>query len=276
MELCWDGFAAPTPESEEWQPDPDSIPVCGGQPDPRFTKSPLTDNQRSILKREERLGIAVIGPTAGSRAIPTPAHTATAPITRSGIGAWPAQIPRKFVSTQTVASASTSDSIVTSSDAHDEIETLPSPQSMTAHLPEYTLTFRAAQVEKEPSSVGTLEMLTLQKPFQRSSVPSASLRTQESLCKEPRSKSQSIPPHLRKNGSPIKRMTTSTSPVSQPVAVVPEDRSRHSDGYKRSSENAKTTTSQLVRVSTRTLDSTWSNRSRILRYGRRSWTGSFQ
>lgn len=41
-EVSWGGFAAPTPEAENWQPDPDSIPVAGGLPDLRLNKDPLT------------------------------------------------------------------------------------------------------------------------------------------------------------------------------------------------------------------------------------------
>ncbi|KAF1934373.1 uncharacterized protein M421DRAFT_502 [Didymella exigua CBS 183.55] len=62
-DLSWDSFAAPTPGAEEWQPDPDSVPIAGGLPNPRFNKSPLTQQQKQALKRDKLLSLYLDRPS---------------------------------------------------------------------------------------------------------------------------------------------------------------------------------------------------------------------
>ncbi|KAJ8110253.1 hypothetical protein OPT61_g6854 [Boeremia exigua] len=55
-ELCWDSWAAPTPEAASWQPDPDSIPVAADLPNSRLNRAPHTERQKQALKRQKLLG----------------------------------------------------------------------------------------------------------------------------------------------------------------------------------------------------------------------------
>ncbi|KZM19655.1 uncharacterized protein EKO05_0004351 [Ascochyta rabiei] len=89
-ELSWDAFPEPTPDSDRWQPDPDSIPVAGYRPDPRFNKDPLTEKQKLALMRGRRFGVAN-SCSATSSGVSSPTTSISTSI---GVGKWVVPAPR--------------------------------------------------------------------------------------------------------------------------------------------------------------------------------------
>ncbi|KAJ4384146.1 hypothetical protein N0V86_000991 [Didymella sp. IMI 355093] len=94
--LSWDAFPAPTPEAEEWKPDPNSMPVAGGLPDPRFNKDPLTQQQKKAFKRDKLLGLYLDGPSESTTVVSTASSAsrtsiptnASEPSSKTPIPAW--------------------------------------------------------------------------------------------------------------------------------------------------------------------------------------------
>ncbi|KAF1958689.1 hypothetical protein CC80DRAFT_546013 [Byssothecium circinans] len=76
---------------ENWQPSADSVPAPGGVQDPRFSRDAETEAARSARKRQalqQRMKLANQPEKNGF----SPSATTPAPVT--GLGAWPAPVPR--------------------------------------------------------------------------------------------------------------------------------------------------------------------------------------
>ncbi|KAJ4325995.1 hypothetical protein N0V94_000360 [Neodidymelliopsis sp. IMI 364377] len=223
-QTSWDAFPEPSPEAETWQPDPDSIPVAGFLPDPRFNKDPLTETQRMTVKRDQRFGLAT--DSLSTSRISSPAINMSKTSTASGLGSWPAPtpratgLPRAFVS---VSDDSVQASIFTPSEATSPVEAV----SATLKMAQTTANRETDTIR---SAKGTMETLPAQSSSRRLYTPVATVDSQPSgalsnsstpawarslahLLEEPLSesssthsaspkveptKSTSKPPHLRK------------------------------------------------------------------------------
>lgn len=231
-ELSWDGFPEPTPEAESWQPNPDSVPMTGGLPDPRFNRNPLTERQRMGLKRERLLGTSSDGltPSTGTSSFEPSKKSAN---TSVSTGRWPMPVPRATGYSRASAPVANEaqNSIFARTSTKKPIEALPTTLQLA---PKSSSTATIARKSTD-SAKGTMEMLSAQPLICRPQTPSpivssqmfesppkthtplwarplAHLLDESSSTPDPQSRtlmpqdrsaklpSASVPPHLRKKG----------------------------------------------------------------------------
>ena len=308
MELSWDAFPEPTPEAENWRPDPGSVPVTGNLPDPRFNKNLLTERQRMGLKRERRFGLAIDSVSEGTRASSPMAHT-TGTSTTTNVGSWPAPALRSTGLPRTLAPP-TSHLILTPSEAPKVVETpLPTPAMACTSTPKTTTLAKFAD-----SCKGTMETSPAQPPLQRPYTPAASVTSQRSESSDKTSvpawarslahllgesppkltplsrslpvqdqhatlPSMSTPPHLRKQRLTAKSGPTKATTLSQRVNVTSQERTanQYTGGPMGRSAKAEVECTQLAEVSTMScVTSHTLTQPRISNYRRPCWRVSFQ
>ncbi|KAF1366042.1 hypothetical protein EJ07DRAFT_150506 [Lizonia empirigonia] len=231
-ELSWDGFPEPTPEAESWQPNPDSVPMTGGLPDPRFNRNPLTERQRMGLKRERLLGTSSDGLTPSTGTSPFVPSTKSAN-TSANTGSWPMPAPRAIRYSRASAPVANEAqvSIFARTSTKKPVEALPTTLEMA---PKSSSTATIASKSTD-SAKGTMETLSVQPLICRPHTPApivssqifesppkthtpvwarplAHLLDESSSTLDPQSRtllpqdrsatlpSTSVPPHLRKKG----------------------------------------------------------------------------
>lgn len=173
-EVSWGGFAAPTPEAENWQPDPDSIPVAGGLPDLRLNKHPLTTQQKQALKRDKLLGLYCHGHNE-SNTVTLTASSASRSSSSTRAGNWPAAVPR----------ATGHPGSLVPSIAHPLFSpceaTVPAGAAIEAAEETSAPVFKSVTTSKPTGKLkGTMETLPLQPLFQRPQTPPTSTASEES------------------------------------------------------------------------------------------------
>jgi hypothetical protein len=224
--LSWDAFPAPTPEAEEWKPDPDSVPVAGGLPDPRFNKDPLTQQQKKAFKRDKLLGLYLDGPSESTTVTSTASSVSRTSIA-TGVGSWPAAAPRAKGYPRALAPSVPHP--LFSSPPSPPPESVAQAEAVTKD-PAKTL---ATKLEVAMSSQhahgckGTTETLPVQQLFQRPHSPPMSTDSQasESSSKTPipawarkfeHLLNESSPKELALQSAPLGR-----SPLPQPIQAAP-------------------------------------------------------
>ncbi|KAF9698713.1 hypothetical protein EKO04_002922 [Ascochyta lentis] len=184
-ELSWDAFPEPTPETDGWRPDPDSIPVAGKCPDPRLHKNALTERQKLAIKRERLLGVVKDDFATSVGVIPPTNSTymATAPV---GVGKWAVPAPRATGSSRAFAATINNDR---DASQHSETSTSPTPAwaRPLAHL----------LGESTPQLASLGRPLPVQVQNQPTARPSTS-----------------TPPHLRKKTKPVRPVAVGTGASS--------------------------------------------------------------
>ncbi|KAF2625896.1 hypothetical protein BU25DRAFT_472689 [Macroventuria anomochaeta] len=253
IELSWDAFPKPTPESESWQPDPDSVPIAGGLPDPRFNKDPLTERQKMALKRNKRHGFATDDLNT-STCFSSPAAFISRINTPTGVGSWPAPAPRATGLSRVFAPPAVQHPIFTTPETLKPAKEAVAAPTMAPLFDQVTTTARWFTNGSE----GSTETLPVQPLFQRPHTPAASITSQQSesptktpapawarslahLLGEPPPKlaplSQplpalnqpatlppaSTPPHLRKQRLAAKTESTKATAVSKSTNVTGQE-----------------------------------------------------
>lgn len=160
--MSWDQFPAPAPELDTWKPDPDSIPVAGNLPDPRFNKDPLVEQLRLARKRDKLLFGNAVDRYSEGPSTSSPQTTRTA--TPLSIGRWPAPVPRAAAPPSSAFQSMPHETAVTA-DTHF----MPPKPSLNA-------TYRTGTNLKLADGVeGTMEMLAVKPPFSKAPSPPTSV-----------------------------------------------------------------------------------------------------
>lgn len=218
-DLSWDTFPAPTPEAEEWQPDPDSVPVAGALPDPRFNKDPLTVQQKQALKRDKRLGLFLDGPSE-STAVPSFTSSVSKTGTITGIGSWPVAAPRATGYPRALT-PSVQHPLFSSSEPLKIAETAAAaPAKTPASTPKTATPSQPTNISK-----GTMETLPVRPLFQRPHTPPMSVASQasESPPKTHTPAWARVLEHLLGDSpprkAPLRKAPPQLAPLSQPPSA---------------------------------------------------------
>lgn len=213
----------PSPEVESWKPDPDSVPVAGRLPDPRFNKDPLTESQRIGLKLQKRPGMSDDGLTASINARSRTASRTESPVP-SALGSWPTPAPRATGVSRAFASIATDaqGSVFNLSEHARLVETIP-VTSVTASTSNRVATATRRSIDR---SKGTMETLSVQPPFRRPHTPGTSVASDVASSPTPawaHSLEQCLgksPPKPASTGrlqpAPVQEYTTKLPSVSTP------------------------------------------------------------